>query len=148
MTDRDQSLQKAFDRHFREEGRPPDTDDDPEAAAYETVYAVLEEEPEGHLPENFAEQVADRVGLVREPAMGWAEIFLLLLIIAGAGAGLVWMPPSFVEIPALFAEGLRSLETASAPVRLDVVLATALVLLVTLGLDSLLTGWRPARKTP
>lgn len=146
MTDRDHSLQERFDRHLRGEGPPPDTEDDPEAAAYRTVYAVLNEEPEGQLPDAFAEQVADRVGLARDPVMGWVEILLLLLLIAGAGAGLVWMPPSFAELPVLLSESLRSFEATTAPIRLDVVVLTALVLLSTFGLDSLLARWRPAQE--
>jgi hypothetical protein len=38
MTDRDRDLQDAFDRAVRGEGAPPDTDHDPEAAAYEVVH--------------------------------------------------------------------------------------------------------------
>lgn len=143
MTDRDRDLQEAFDRHLRGDAPPPDTNDDPEAAAYEAVYAALGEAPEGSLPDHFAEQVADRAGLASESGMGWAEIFLLLLIIAGAGAGLVWMPPRLAGLQRSLSELMLSLQTLSGAVRVDVLLASALVFFLTVGLDALLHRWRP-----
>lgn len=145
MTDHDRDLQDAFDQHLRGEGPPPTTDDDPEAAAYEAVYAALSEEPEGDLPENFAEQVADRVGLTPNSDMGWAEIALLLLIIAAAGAGLVWMPPSVAGLQNGLGELVLSLRNLSQAVRIDVILASALVLLVTVGLDAIVNHLHPRR---
>jgi len=149
MTDHDRDLQDAFDRAVRGEGAPPDTDHDPEAAAYEVVYTTLSEEPEGtDLPNNFAEQVADRVGLSRKPAMGWAEILLLFLIIAGAGTGLVWMPPTLAGLQQSAAAILRSVQAVSGPSRLDVVMASVLVLVLTIGLDALLVRLRRRRHSP
>jgi len=143
MTDRDQDLQDAFDRHLRGEGPPPDTENDPDAAAYETVYAALSEAPEGSLPDTFAEQVAGRVGLAPESGMGWAEILLLLLIIAGAGAGLVWMPPTVAGIQQTLGDIAVLFQDLSRTVRLDIILASVLVLLVTIGLDTFLKRLRP-----
>ena len=148
MTDRDQDLQDAFDRAVRGEGAPPDTDHDPEAAAYEAVYAALGAEPEGGLPDDFAERVTARVGLTPEPRMGWAEILLLFLLIAGAGAGLVWMPPSVAGLPQRFGEGLRALWDLSGRLRVDVIVASALVLLATLGLDAFLRRFRLGPHSP
>jgi hypothetical protein len=143
MTDRDRHLQDAFDRHLRGEGPPPTTDDDPEAAAYEAVYAALGEAPEGDLPDCFATDVADRVGLARDPGMGWAEILLLLLIIAGAGAGLVWMPPTLAGIQQTLGEVVVLFQDLSRTVRLDIILASVLVLLLTIGLDAFFKRLRP-----
>ncbi len=143
MTNRDRDLQDAFERHLRGDAPPPETDDDPEAAAYEAVYATLSEEPEGELSDNFAEQVADRAGFSAEPGMGWAEILLLLLIIAGAGAGLVWMPPTLAGIQQSVGDLLMSFQEVSNAVRLDIILGSALVLLLTIGLDALLNRLRP-----
>jgi len=143
MTDRDRDLQDAFDRHLRGEGPLPATDDDPEAAAYEAVYAALSEAPEGALPDTFADQVADRVGLSPEPGMGWAEILLLLLIIAGAGAGLVWMPPTLAGLQQTLGEFAALFQDLSRTVRLDVIFASVLVLLLTIGLDAFFKHLRP-----
>lgn len=143
MTDRDRDLQDAFDRHLRGDAPPPETDDDPEASAYEAVYAALGEAPEGTLPDQFAEQVADRAGLTPEPSMGGTEIALLLLIIAGAGAGLVWMPPRFAGLRQGLGELVLSLQALSGAVRGDVLLASALAFFLTVGLDALLHRWRP-----
>lgn len=148
MTDRDRDLQDAFDRHLRGEGPPPDTDDDPEAAAYELVYATLNEEPEGDLPDDFAQQVADRAGFTHEPAIGWAEGLLVLLIIAGAGAGLVWMPPTLAGMQQTLGDLLMGLQEVSGAVRLDVVVASLLVLIMTIGFDTLLKHVRPGHHTP
>lgn len=143
MTDRDRDLQDAFDRHLHGDGPPPETNDDPEAAAYEVVYAALSKEPEGDLPDNFAEQVAGRVGFSPERGMGWAEILLLLLIIAGAGAGLVWMPPTLTGIQQSLGDLLLSLQDLSGTVRFDVLFASALVLIITFGFDAFLNRLRP-----
>jgi hypothetical protein len=143
MTDRDRDLQDAFDRHLRGEGPPPDTENDPEAAAYEAVYAALGEAPAGDLPDGFATDVADRVGLARDPGMGWAEILLLLLIIAGAGAGLVWMPPTLAGVQQPLGEFAALFQDLSRTVRLDIILASVLVLLLTTGLDAFFKRLRP-----
>ena len=148
MTDRDRDLQNAFDRHLNGEGPPPETDDDPEAAAYEAVYATLNEEPQGRaLPNDFAEQVADRAGFAPESGMNWAEILLLFLLIAGAGAGLVLMPPTLAGIQQSIGDLLLSLQDLSGMVRLDVILASALVLILTIGFDALLNRLRPGHHT-
>lgn len=146
MTDRDQSLQDAFDRHLRGEGSPPDTESDPEAAAYQKVYATLNEEPNGDLPNDFAERVAERVGLSAEPVVSVAELLLLLLALAGFGAALVTNP----SLPALFLESLgvlsRTVQRLSVSFRLDVVLAASFVLGLTLLVDSFLAHWQPTRR--
>lgn len=148
MTDRDRDLQDAFDRHLRGEGPPPDTNDDPEAAAYEAVYATLTEEPEGpELPNDFAEQVADRAGFAPKTGMNWAEILLLFLLIAGAGAGLVMMPPTLAGVQQSAGDLLMSLQDLSGRVRLDVILASVLVLAATIGFDFLLNRLRPGHHT-
>jgi hypothetical protein len=147
MTDRDRDLQDAFDRHLRGDAPPPETDDDPEAAAYAAVYATLSEEPEGDLPDDFTEQVANRAGFTPEPGMGWAEILLLFLLIAGAGAGLVLMPPTLAGVKQSVGDLLMSLQDLSGTVRLDVILASALVLILTAGFDFLLNRLRPGHHT-
>jgi len=148
MTNRDQELQEAFDRHLHGEGPPPEANDDPEAKAYEVVYATLNEEPEGKdLPHDFAERVADRAGFAPESGMNWAEILLLFLLIAGAGAGLVLMPPTLAGIQQSMGDLLMSLQDLSTAVRLDVILASVLVLATTIGLDFLLNRLRPGRHT-
>jgi hypothetical protein len=148
MTNRDRDLQEAFDRHLRGEDSPPDINDDPEAKAYEVVYATLSEEPKGQdLPDDFAEQVADRAGFSPESGMGVAEILLLFLLIAGAGAGLVLMPPTLAGVQQSVGDLLLSLQDLSGRVRLDVILASALVLILTAGFDLLLNRLRPEHHT-
>jgi hypothetical protein len=142
MTDRDRDLQEAFDRHAEGEGPPPALDT-PEAAAYHTVYAALHEPPEGDLPDDFAHQVARRAGGAPEPSMSGVEMIALPLLIAAAGAGLVLMPPSLAGLQQTVASLLMALQDVSVTVRVDVVLATALVLMLTLGLDGLLNRFRP-----
>jgi hypothetical protein len=147
MTDRDHSLQDDFDRHFRGNGAPPDTDD-PDAAAYATVFAALHEEPEGDLPDDFAEQVADRVGVGTEPAIAWSDVLLLFLAVAGLGATLVVMPSTSTLLDTTVWTILRSVQDLSGSVRLDVVAAAGLVLALTLGLDRLIDRRRPLRRAP
>lgn len=147
MTNRDRDLQDAFDQHLRGDGPPPETDEDPEAAAYEAVYATLGEEPEGDLPDDFAEQVADRAGFAPEPGAGWAEILLLFLLIAGAGAGLVLMPPTLAGVQQSVGDLLLGLQDLSSAVRVDIILGSALVLLLTIGFDVLLNRLRPGHHT-
>jgi multisubunit Na+/H+ antiporter MnhB subunit len=151
MTDsRDRDLQDEFDRYFRGDGPPPDTADDPEAAAYEAVFAALHEEPEGDLPAHFAEQVADRVGLrtTTAPALMWTDVVLLFLAVAGVGATLVLMP----SLSTVFQETVgvmgRAVEMLATVVRLDVVGAVGLVLALALGADVLIRRWRPLRRAP
>lgn len=146
MTDRDQSLQEAFDRHLRGDGPPPDTEGDPEASAYQLVYAALNEEPEGDLPNNFAERVADRVGISAEPVVTGAEILLLFLAVAGFGAALVAFPSVLITLLDSLHALLLAVQDVSSAVRLDVVLATGFVLVLTLLFDSFLRHWRPARR--
>ena len=148
MTDRDQSLQDAFDRHLRGEGPPPRVDDDPEAAAYQHVYAVLGEAPEGELPDDFAEHVADRVGLGTAPAPSWVEILLLFLLVAGLGTGLVMLSSLTGPLQESLQVGLRTVERLSTVLRVDVVGAAGLVLLLTLALDALWQQWPRLRQAP
>ena len=153
MTDRDHSLQDEFDRHFRGDGPPPDTDD-PEAAAYEAVFAALHEEPDGDLSDNFAEQVADRVGLASNvergpsPALVWSDVLLVFLAVAALGATLVLMPSVQTILQETLWVVVRSLNDISAYVRLDVVASIGLALLLTLGLDLFLRRWHPRRRAP
>ena len=142
MTNRDRELQNAFDRHLRGDGPPPETDGDPEAAAYEAVYAGLEEVPEGELPNDFAQRVADRVDMAPESGMGWAEILLLFLLVAGAGAGLVLMPPTLAGMQQSLGTLLLSFQDLSEAVRIDIIVASTLVLILTIGLDALLRRLR------
>jgi hypothetical protein len=148
MTPPNDDLQDQFDRHFRGDGPPPDTDD-PEAAAYRVVFSVLEEEPEGDLPDDFAEQVADRVGVGTDPAWAWSDLLLLLLVVAGLGATVAFMPSSFLAAFQDAATTLgRAVDTLSSVLRLDVVVAIGLVLALTAGFDRLLEGWIPRRRVP
>ena len=148
MTDRDHSLQDEFDRHFRGNGSPPDTNNDPEAAAYQMVFEVLHEEPEGDLSDDFAEQVADRVGVGTEPSIVWSDVLLLFLAVAGLSATIVVMPSVETMLQETVWVLLRSVETLSATVRLDVIGAAGLVLALTLGTDALLRRWTPHRHAP
>lgn len=143
MTDRDRELQDAFDRYLSGDGSRPDTEDNPEAAAYEAVYSTLSEEPEGDLSADFKYKVANRVGLQPEPGMNWVEILLVLLAIAGAGAGLVQMPPTWAGFERSVGQILMALQDVSATFRLDIVVAALLVLVITIGFDSFLRRWRP-----
>ena len=148
MTPPNDDLQDQFDRHFRGDGPPPDTDD-PEAAAYRVVFSVLEEEPEGDLPDDFAEQVADRVGVGTDPAWAWSDLLLLLLVVAGLGATVAFMPSSFLAAFQDAATTLgRAVDTLSSVLRRDVVVAIGLVLALTAGFDRLLEGWIPRRRVP
>jgi hypothetical protein len=147
MTDRDHSLQDDFDRYFRGDGSPPDTTD-PDAAAYQMVFEALHEEPEGDLPDDFAEQVADRVGVGTEPSIVWGDIVLLFLAVAGLGATLVVMPSVSTILDETVWVVFRSVQDLSAYVRLDVLGAVGLVLALTVGLDRLLRRWRPLRRAP
>lgn len=147
MTDPNHSLQDEFDRHFRGDGPPPDTDD-PEAAAYHVVFSALHEEPEGDLPEDFAEQVADRVAAAREPAFAWTDVVLLFLVVAGLGAAVVLMPSSLSSLWETVDLITEPLQTLSTYLRLDVLVAVGLVLAATLGLDALLARWTPLHRVP
>lgn len=147
MTDRDQSLQDEFDRHFRGDGSPPDPDD-PDAAAYQMVFEALHEEPEGDLPDDFAEQVADRVGVGTEPSIIWGDVLLLFLAVAGLGATLVVLPSVSTILDETVWTILHAMQDLSTYVRLDVIGAIGLALALTVGLDSLLRRWRPLRRAP
>lgn len=147
MTDRDQSLQDAFDRYFQGDGSRPDTDD-PDAAAYQMVFDALHEEPEGDLPDDFAERLADRVGVGAEPSIVWADVLLLFLAVAGIGATLVAMPSVSTILNETVWVIVRSVQDLSASVRLDVIAAVGLVLALTLGLDALLRRGRRLRRAP
>lgn len=146
MTDR--TLQDEFDRYYRENGARPPTEGDPEAAAYRTVFAALHEEPEGNLPDDFAERVADRVGLQSEPIIAWSDVILLLLAVFGLGAAVVVMPSLFTVLHDTAGVLLQSLQELSTYVRLDVVGAATLVFALTLGFDALLRRWQPLRRAP
>jgi hypothetical protein len=146
MTDHDQHLQDAFDRSLRGDGPPPEVDDDSEAAAYQQVYAVLGEEPAGDLPENFAEQVADRVGIGTVSSIAWGEIILLFALVAGVGASLVMLPSLAGPLVEGLRDGVRILQTLSTDVRLDVLGAAGLVLLLTLLADALWRRWPRLRR--
>jgi hypothetical protein len=146
MTDRNDDLQDEFDRHFRGDGPPPDADA-PDAAAYQVVFSVLEEEPEGDLPDDFAERVADRVGVGTEPAIAWSDVVLLFLLVAGLGTAVVFTPSSFVTAFQETATTVgQALNTLSSVMRLDVVAAVGLVLALTAGLDRLLDRQVPRRR--
>lgn len=147
MTDPNHSLQDEFDRHFRGDGPPPECDD-PEAAAYHVVFSALQEEPEGDLPDDFAEQVADRVGVGREPALAWTDVLLLCLAAASLGTAAVLMPSSLAPLWESLVLVPDAVQTLSTYVRLDVLVAVGLVLMLTLGLDALLVRWTPLRRAP
>jgi hypothetical protein len=147
MTDPNHSLQDEFDRHFRGDGPPPDTDD-PEAAAYHVVFSALQEEPEGDLPDDFAAQVADRVAVGREPALAWTDVLLLFLAVAGLSTAAVLMPSSLAPLWESLTLIPDAIQTMSTFVRLDVLVAVGLVLTLTLGLDALLARWTPLRRAP
>ncbi len=148
MNNRDQSLQDEFDRYFRGDGSPPETENDPDAAAYQMVFEALHEEPEGDLPNDFAEQVADRVGVGTEPSIVWSDVLLLFLAVAGLGATLVMMPSTSALLDKTVWAILRSVQDLSTYVRLDVIGAVGLVLALTVGADTLLKRWPRLRPAP
>lgn len=145
MTDRDQQLQDAFDRHLHGDAPLPEGDD-PEAAAYRQVYAVLGEEPAGDLPSNFAEQVADRVGIGTVPSVAWVEIALLFVLVAGVGASIVMLPSLSGPLVDGLQDGVRIVLAFSTDVRLDVLGAAGLVLVLTLLADALWRRWPRLRR--
>lgn len=147
MTDRDHSLQDAFDRHRRGEAPPPDTEGDPEAAAYQLVYSALEEEPDGDLPNDFAVRVANQVGLTTDPVVSVAELLLLLAALAGFGAAAVASPSVFGTLLEGMEALLRTVQRVSSSFRLDILLATSFVLGLTLLVDWFLRHWRPVRRS-
>lgn len=148
MNNRDQFLQDEFDRHFRGNGSAPDTENDPDAAAYQLVFSALQEEPEGNLPADFAERVADRAGVGVAPSIVWGDVVLLFVAIAGLGATLVVMPSVSTVFQETFGVIGQSLETLSTHIRLDILGAAGLVLLLTFGLDALFSRWPSLRRAP
>lgn len=146
MTDRE--LQDDFDRFYRENGDPPQTDGDPEAAAYRAVFAALHEEPEGSLSDDFAERVANRVGLQPEPLFAWSDVVLFLLAVSGLAAAVVAVPSFFTVLHETAGLLLQSVQDLSDSVRLDVVGAATLVFALTLAFDALLRRWQPLRRAP
>lgn len=146
MTDHDHELQDAFDRHLRGEGPPPDTEDDPEAAAYEAVYAALGTPPEGDLPAQFAEQVADRVDLRPAPAFSIWEIVTLFLLIAAVGGSLVALPSVTVPLRDNFVSLLHVALDLSYLIRVDVLGAAGLVLALTVAVDAVVRCLKTHRR--
>lgn len=146
MNDRDHSLQDEFDRHYRGDGPLPNTGDDPDAAAYQVIFSTLHEEPAEDLPDDFAEQVAQRVGMGTARTFLWTNVVLLFLAVAGLGAALVLMPSSLTFFQETLTLIVQSVQTLSTYVRIDVLIAVTLVLALTVGLDRLLTEWVPLRR--
>ena len=103
---------------------------------------------EGELPDGFAGQVADRVGVGTEPSIAWIDVVLLFFAVAGLGATLAVMPSVSTTLNETVWVILRPVQDLSASLRLDVIAAVGLVLILTVGLDSLLGRWRPPRRAP
>ena len=140
----DQELQDVLDRLGRDGGAPaghaPDAsvpdDDARDLNAYRTLYAALADEPDGDLPRDFAQRVADRVmpaealstAAERFPWLEW--VLPPLLLVAALVATLLLMPTvsqSGAQAMQLVLNPLASLWTQ---LRLDIALTAGTALLV------------------
>jgi len=83
-----------------------------------------------------------------EPSIAWIDVVLLFFAVAGLGATLVVMPSVSTTLNETVWVILRPVQDLSASLRLDVIAAVGLVLILTVGLDSLLGRWRPPRRAP
>jgi hypothetical protein len=174
MPDLDRLLQDYFDRRQQDgAGEPPADADEADLAAYRLVYESLSEPPEGDdLPADFAESVADRVGLDREPAAGrepasdrlrapsraarpaagsrsrrqWSDELPIAALLVASVVALLFFPISWSSLGATFAGGLASLAktlgTFVGPARLDILAAAAAALGATGAADALLRRWK------
>ncbi len=136
----DQELQDVLDRLGTQHGDAnkaavPD-DQERDLRAYRMVFAALEDEPEGTLPRNFAQQVADRVmpaealstAAERFPWLEW--VLPPLLLVAAFVATLLLMPTvsqSGAEAMRLLLDPLASLWVQ---LRLDIALVAGSALLI------------------
>ena len=136
----DQELQDVLDRLGTQHGDAnkaavPD-DQERDLKAYRMVFAALEDEPEGTLPRNFAQQVADRVmpaealstAAERFPWLEW--VLPPLLLVAAFVATLLLMPTvsqSGAEAMRLLLDPLASLWVQ---LRLDIALVAGSALLI------------------
>lgn len=100
--------------------------------AYRMVYAALEDEPDGTLPPDFAERVADRV--IPAPAterLPWLETILPPLALVAAFVATLLLMPTVSQAGAnalqLLLEPLAALNDT---VRLDIALVAGTALLV------------------
>jgi hypothetical protein len=148
----DQELQDLLDRLGAHDDAPDEAAVPDEKArdlnAYRMVYAALEDEPDGALPRNFAQQVANRVmpaevlstAAERFPWLEW--VLPPLLLVAAFVATLLLMPTvsqSGAEAIQLLLNPLASLWTQ---LRLDIALVAGSALLVISFVDRfLLRTW-------
>ena len=137
----DQELQDLLDRLARGEEEPADTpnlesEDGADWKAYRLLYAALEEEPEGSLPPDFAQQVANRV--MPAEALGtaaerfpWLEWVLPPLVLVVAFVVTLLLMPTVSQAGAeamqLLLNPLASLWTQ---LRLDIALTAGAALLL------------------
>lgn len=139
MTDRE--LQDLLDRLAREGGEPadapePDVEDHADWKAYQVLYAALEEEPDGTLPPDFAEQVADRVMPATAPATAkeqfpWLEWILPpLALVAAFVATLLLMPALSPMGAAAVQQIVEPFSTLQTTLRLDIAFTAGAALLV------------------
>lgn len=138
MTDKE--LQDFLDqlgpRGAREASRPDTEDGDLDFRAYQLLYDALEDEPEGALPPNFAQQVANRVmpAHALESAaerFPWLEWVLPPVVLVAAFVA------TFLLLPTATQTGAESLQLLLDPMqqiwttlRLDIVLSAGGTLLL------------------
>lgn len=148
MTDSDESLQDRIERHVRGDASMADMEDDPDAAAYETVFSALEEEPEGTLPEDFSARVANRVGLGPEPVLRWIDLLPLVLAVVALPLLHTIYPAATAPLSESVDVLIRGTQALSEHVRLDVLAATTLVFLLTVAIDAVVSRLPSLERVP
>jgi hypothetical protein len=152
----DQELQDLLDRLGRDGGEPAgDAPDAPvpeektrDLSAYRMLYAALADEPDGALPNDFAQRVADRVmpaealstAAERFPWLEW--VLPPLLLVAAFVATLLLMPAVSQSGAEAIRLVLNPLSTLWTQLRLDIVLMAGTALLVASFVDRfVLRNW-------
>jgi hypothetical protein len=140
----DQELQDLLDRLGRDGGAPANTtsdasvpnDKERDLKAYRLLYAALEDEPDGDLPSDFAQQVANRVmpaealstAAERFPWLEW--VLPPLLLVAAFVATLLLMPTVSQSGAQAMQLVLNPLASLWIQLRLDIALMAGTALLV------------------
>lgn len=136
----DQELQDLLDRLGAHDGDADETavpdEQERDLKAYQMVYAALNDEPEGSLPSNFAQQVVDRVMPAealstiaeRFPWLEW--VLPPLLLVAAFVVTLLLMPTVSQSGAAAMQLLLNPLAALWKQLRLDIALVAGSALLV------------------
>lgn len=142
MTDRE--LQDALDRLARSAeapAPPPDGERSADWKAYRLLYTTLEGEPDGSLPHDFAQQVADRV-MPAEALAPAAERFPWIEWVLPPLVLVVAFVTTLLLMPAVAQTGGEALQLVLNPLsalwthfRLDIVLSAAAALLIVYVVD-------------